>query len=190
MLLLRAHTWIWAHAPAGHDIGWRECRLFCLREIVIWVFVECDLSERYKREILFGYRSCSVENVCGVVLRQLRVDDLCVNGPRWEVFVRNRFKQILGGTIWILTCESNCLCLGEVCNTLVSLKMYLDVVERSVLLLTRQRIDFCFPIVRLTSLVNLYVLIPKMLLYLYDTGVVASLKRVIKALYPSGLLLK
>jgi hypothetical protein len=41
-----------------------------------------------------------------------------------------------------------------------------------------------------TGWVNLYVLMPKMSAYRYDQGVPLSLKSVIKALYPSALLLK
>ena len=126
-------TWIWADAPAGYNVCGRERGLFDLSKEVDWVLVECDLAERDKWEICF--RDClrGVENVRGVVLGCLRVDDLGVYGPRWEGTVRNGVEEISGGTVWVFSTELYCLGQGKICDTLVCLQMYFNIMERSVL---------------------------------------------------------
>jgi hypothetical protein len=68
-----------------------------------------------------------------ICLRLKRRDDLGVDSPRREVPFFNCLVQVFCGVVWILATNGSCLCLREVPDALIRLKVYFDIMERSIL---------------------------------------------------------
>jgi hypothetical protein len=126
-------TWVRGYIPTWDDIGGVEGRLFGLGEEVLYVFVESNLSERNKWVVFLRDGLGCIKDVRLVVLGLKRVDDLCVDIPRWVVALLNGVEKILSEVIRVLTTDCGRLIVSQILDALVGLEVNLDVFEGSVL---------------------------------------------------------
>src|SRR3954464_2584048 len=119
-------TWVRGYIPTWDDIGGVEGRLLGLCEEVLYVLVESNLSEWNERVVFLRDGLGCIEDVRLVVLSLKRVDDLCVDSPRWVVALLNGVEKILSKVIRILTTDCGRLIVSQILDALVGLEVNLD----------------------------------------------------------------
>jgi len=103
-------------------------------QVILNIFIESELSDRSKRELLLRPGLGQIENVVTELLGLFRSHDLNVESPRREFLTFNRFEQVTSRVIGSGSSGLSSLLIGESLDTLVRLVVELNVNERSILL--------------------------------------------------------
>lgn len=120
---------IGARFDSGHQVGWRECRLFNFSEVIVRVAVQSELTDRNQRKIFLRPDFCDVEWIILVLLGLLKSHDLKVQVPRWELSLGDGVVQVANRVIWIRPGEVVSGRNWQVLNALSGLEVELAVVS-------------------------------------------------------------
>ena len=111
---------------------WREGDLLDFRKVVLDVPGEGELAKWSQWDLALWPDLGQVENVPAELLGLLRREDLNVDGPGWVVSPVDGVEEIFSVPVWVLRRHLASFGIVEGLVALISLQVYLDIVESSI----------------------------------------------------------